>query len=185
MSKNKLIFVLILLIILIFICFLFFSSTISKNNPSNKNNASLNDVTSTTSDTNISDNVKDDTSNTQNGNLKIKLIVNEQSFIATLENSNTANSFIDLLPMDSIEMKDLNSNEKYFNLTTSLPTNPSVPSMINAGDLMLYGSDTVVLFYENFNTSYSYTKIGRIDDVANLKSIIGSGNILIRFEKFN
>jgi hypothetical protein len=46
---------------------------------------------------------------------------------------------------------------------------------------MLFGSDCLVLFYESFSTSYSYTKIGYIDDPNELENAIGSGNIQITF----
>ena len=79
-------------------------------------------------------------------------------------------------------MTELNGNEKYFNLSNSLPTNASKPSSIQAGDLMMYGSSTLVLFYKTFSTSYSYTKLGRVDDPAGLAAALGSGNVTVTFE---
>ena len=53
---------------------------------------------------------------------------------------------------------------KVFRFNESLPANASNPGTIQTGDLMLYGSNTLVLFYKNFSTSYSYTRIGRIEN---------------------
>jgi hypothetical protein len=78
-------------------------------------------------------------------------------------------------------MTELNGNEKYFTLSNSLPTNASKPSSIQTGDLMLYGSNTLVLFYKTFSTSYSYTKLGRVDDPAGLAAALGSGNVTVTF----
>ena len=76
-------------------------------------------------------------------------------------------------------MSELNGNEKYIYLDTTLPTNSSNPKRINAGDVMLYGNNCLVIFYKSFDTSYSYTRIGHIDDLPNL----GNGNITVKFEK--
>ncbi len=47
---------------------------------------------------------------------------------------------------------------------------------------MLYGSNTLGIFYESFTTSYSYTKIGTIDNPATLKQSLGNGTVTITFE---
>ena len=48
---------------------------------------------------------------------------------------------------------------------------------------MLYGSDCLVIFYENFDTPYSYTRIGKIDNVDNLKDVLGNGNVNVMISK--
>ena len=82
----------------------------------------------------------------------------------------------------TVNMVELNGNEKYFDLPHSLPTNAVNPGGIQKGDLMLYGSSTLVLFYKTFSTSYNYTNLGRIDDVTGLVAALGSGNVSVTFE---
>jgi hypothetical protein len=79
-------------------------------------------------------------------------------------------------------MRELNGNEKYFDLPNNLPANASNPGTIQTGDLMLYGSNTVALFYKSFSTPYSYTRLGRIDNISGLTAALGSGNITVTFE---
>jgi len=115
------------------------------------------------------------------GARKMRVIVGEQTFNATLVDNATAGAFKELLPL-TLDMTELNGNEKYNYLSTSLPTAASNPGTIHAGDIMLYGSSCVVLFYETFNTSYSYTRIGAIDDPTGLAAALGTGNVTVRFE---
>lgn len=114
-------------------------------------------------------------------NGKIKITVNSQTYTATLLDSNSAKAFKELLPM-TIPMTELNGNEKYYDLPKSLPTNSSNPGSIKNGDIMLYGTKTLVLFYKTFPTSYSYTKLGSIDDPTGLKEALGAGNVSVTLD---
>jgi len=131
---------------------------------------------------------KEDENNTNTENTtsmangKIKITVNSLIFTATLLDNNSAKAFKEMLPI-TINMVELNNNEKYFDLPNSLPTNSSNPQAINSGDLMLYGSKTLVLFYKTFSTSYSYTRLGKIDDTTGLATALGSGNVTITINK--
>jgi len=78
-------------------------------------------------------------------------------------------------------MAELNGNEKHAKLSRSLPTDPERPGTIRAGDLLLYGDDTLVVFYETFRSSYSYTRIGRIEGAAGLSAALGSASQRIAF----
>ena len=42
---------------------------------------------------------------------------------------------------------------------------------------MLYGSTTLVVFYETFKSSYSYTPLGRVNDPVGLSQAFGRHNI--------
>lgn len=125
------------------------------------------------------DNKPNNNNTMANGKIKIK--VNSQTFTATLWDNNSAKAFKEMLPL-TINMIEMNGNEKYYDLPNSLPANSSNAGMIKNGDLMLYGSKTFVLFYKTFSTSYSYTKLGSVDDVAGLATALGSGNITVTFE---
>ncbi|MBQ9426835.1 MAG: hypothetical protein IJU36_04310 [Paludibacteraceae bacterium] len=112
----------------------------------------------------------------------INIIIGSKAFTATLADSETGEAFAALFPL-TVTMNELNGNEKYHYLSSSLPTAAYQPGTIHAGDLMLYGNNCVVLFYETFNSSYSYTPIGSIDNPSGLAAALGSGNVSVRFEK--
>lgn len=112
---------------------------------------------------------------------KLRITVGSSSFNATLEDNATTTAFKSLLPM-TVNMSELNGNEKYYYLSGSLPTTVSSPGRIQTGDLMLYGSNCIVLFYESFSTSYSYTRLGRVENPAGLASALGTGGITVTYE---
>lgn len=112
---------------------------------------------------------------------KMKIIIGSRTFTATLYDNATANAFKALLPL-TLNMRELNGNEKYVDLSANLPSKASNPGTIQNGDLMLYGAKTLVLFYKTFATTYSYTKLGRIHDTTGLATAGGAGNVTTTFE---
>ena len=114
------------------------------------------------------------------GPAQITLTIGEKTFIAPLADNATASAFASKLPL-TLDMDELSNNEKYHYLSEDLPSNPSKVSVITAGELMLYGSNCVVLFYENLQTRYSYTKIGSLRDISGLSEALGSGSVQITF----
>jgi hypothetical protein len=110
------------------------------------------------------------------------MTVRERRFAITFADTEAALAFAAMLPL-SMDMADLKRNEKHADLPKSLPTNASRPGTIRDGDLMLYGSRTLVVFYLNFNSSYSYTRIGRVDNPEDLAQALGSGDVRIEFSK--
>lgn len=112
--------------------------------------------------------------------VKIEVIIGEQVFSATLADSETTRTMIGWLPM-TLDMTELNGNEKYHYFDSELPTDARRPNNIEAGDLMLFGGSCLVLFYESFETSYSYTPVGRLDDPEGLREALGGGSVEVTF----
>lgn len=108
--------------------------------------------------------------------------IGRQTFRATLVNNATAAAFNAQLPV-TLTLTELNQNEKYGELPSSLPAKAVPPGTIRAGDLMLYGTRTLVLFYQSFRTSYSYTQLGQVDQPEKLATALGAGNCTVTFSR--
>jgi hypothetical protein len=121
-----------------------------------------------------------DTSSSTN-TTKMKITIGSSVFTAVLYDNPSATAFKARLPL-TINMTELNGNEKYHDFPSPLPTNASVGGDIKAGDLTLYGNNVLVLFYKNFNSSYSYTKLGYVDNPTGLAHALGTGNVVVKFE---
>lgn len=110
------------------------------------------------------------------------MTVSERRFAFTLADTDAARAFVSRLPL-ALEMTELNGNEKKFDLPDALPANPSRPGTIRNGDLMLYGANTVVVFYLTFDSPYAYTRLGRVDDPTGLAQALGRGSVRVAFSR--
>ena len=120
----------------------------------------------------------------ERGGINITLSMGKKIFQAKLDDNAAARAFIKLLPV-TLDMSELNGNEYYKYLDNSLPVKSSKTSAINAGDIKLYGSDCVVIFYKSFTTSYSYTPLGKIINVNGLEDALKScgGKVTLSLDK--
>ncbi len=116
--------------------------------------------------------------NNNSNSKSAKLLINNKEYSITLEDNETVDALINNMPLN-LSMNNLNGNEFYSYLDFTLPTNSYNPGKINKGDIYLYGNNCLVIFYESFNTSYSYTKIGKLDDVEVLDNIKSKNNIIV------
>jgi hypothetical protein len=112
----------------------------------------------------------------------IRVRIGEKVFAARLSDNTAAATFAAMLPL-TVKMRDLNDNEKVIDLPQRLPGEASNPGSIRTGDLMIWSSRSLVLFYKTFPTSYSYVRLGRIEDTAGLAEAVGSGTVTVTFEK--
>ena len=112
---------------------------------------------------------------------QVVLTVGGRAFSAMLEDNAAARALTAMLPM-TVTMSELNGNEKYYYLESSLPAQAERVGSIQAGDIMLFGSDCLVVFYQSFSTGYSYTRLGHIDDATGLADAVGSGDVEVSWQ---
>lgn len=117
----------------------------------------------------------------QNQAMKLKITVGNREFTATLNECEAAKELIKMLPLD-VNMTEHNGNEKYYNLPKRMPGRAVDVGRVETGDLMIWSSSTLVLFYAGARTSYNYIRLGRIDDPSGLREAVGRGSVRVRFE---
>ena len=75
--------------------------------------------------------------------MEIEVIIEGKHFTAEIEESETGRAFCALLPM-TLNMSDLNGNEKYHYLSEVFPTSSRYYAAVEPGDLMIYGNSCVL-----------------------------------------
>lgn len=113
--------------------------------------------------------------------ININLKIGNKSFYARLYDNEATGQLIKKFPV-TYNMTELHGNEKYYYMSDPLPENRETPDTINKGEIMLYGNDCLVLFYDTFSNSYSYTRLGYIEDTTGLEEALGKGGVSIGFE---
>ncbi|MCI2068559.1 MAG: cyclophilin-like fold protein [Bacilli bacterium] len=144
-----------------------------------KSSASLDSESSKVKDSSLS------LSSVQGAEMKItyQVVIGNSTYELDLADSKTVKAFKDLLPL-TVQMNELNGNEKYCYLNTSIKQNEAkVPESIQEGDLMLFSDNCLVLFYQGFKTTYSYVYLGRLLNPTGLAEQVGSGDVNISFNK--
>ena len=175
------------------LCVLFLSACAAQENrdisAGDNNNISTsedgNTGTSENSNASMSENSNtgtDENNNTQEDETEMKMNVQigNYTFTATLEQNQAVNELIDMMKEGpvTIEMSDYSGFEKVGPLGKGLTTD-NHQTTTTEGDIVLYSGNQIVIFYGS--NSWSYTRIGKIDDLTNWKKALGSGNITAVF----
>ena len=112
----------------------------------------------------------------------VKVKINDEIFDVELENNSATEELIKELKKGNITVNasEYGGFEKVGDLGFSLPTSDENIGT-NPGDIVLYQGDKISLFYGSH--SWSYTKLGRIDnfDPDQLREILGSGDVTLEF----
>ncbi|MBO7098037.1 MAG: hypothetical protein J6W11_05320 [Alphaproteobacteria bacterium] len=111
----------------------------------------------------------------------MQMKVGDKEYSVVLNDNHTTKALQEILPM-TIKMTEFNGNEKYYQLRETLPSRPEHIGQIKTGDVMLFGDDCLVVFYKDFKATYSYTRIGYIENAADLEQTLGRGSVTITFE---
>ena len=135
--------------------------------PSNSQTLSEQDAGNTTSEEEIT-------------TVKMNVQIGGSTFTATLEENAAVDALVEMMEQGpvTIQMSDYSGFEKVGSLGTNLPTSNS-QTTTHAGDIALYQGNQIVIFYGS--NSWSYTRLGQIDDLTGWEEALGSGDVTVTF----
>lgn len=112
--------------------------------------------------------------------IKMNVLVGDSIFAAILEENTAAAAFVQLMKEAPvvIKMSDYSGFEKVGSLGTELPADDS-RTTAQSGDIVLYNGNQIVIFYGS--NSWSYTRIGKIEDLTGWEEALGSGDVTVTF----
>ncbi|KIR03624.1 hypothetical protein P261_02439 [Lachnospiraceae bacterium TWA4] len=118
--------------------------------------------------------------NTEEEITKMTVTVGGKTFLATLEENDAVTEFIQMMKENpvTIDMSDYSGFEKVGSLGRNLTTS-NEQTTTTAGDIVLYNGNQIVIFYGS--NSWSYTRLGKIDDLSGWEAALGSGDVSVTF----
>ena len=116
----------------------------------------------------------------ENSEMQMNVQVGGSTFTATLEENEAVDALVEMMEQGpvTIQMSDYSGFEKVGPLGTSLPTS-NQQTTTQAGDIVLYQGNQIVMFYGS--NSWSYTRLGHIDDLTGWEEALGSGDVTVTF----
>lgn len=122
----------------------------------------------------------DPSNNNTTEGTKMIVQIGDKKFTATLYDNAAVGEFVDMMKEGpvTIDMNDYSGFEKVGSLGKTL-TAEDKQTTTEPGDIVLYSKNQIVMFYGS--NSWSYTRIGRIDDLSGWQEALGSGSITAVF----
>ena len=116
----------------------------------------------------------------ENAVMNMKVQVGDMIFSATLEENAAVSALVEMMRESPVvlQMSDYSGFEKVGPLGTSLPADNN-QTTTHAGDIVLYNGNQIVIFYGS--NSWSYTRLGHIDDLTGWEEALGNGDVTVTF----
>lgn len=110
----------------------------------------------------------------------MRVQIGEYTFTAALEDNAATEALTGMMEEGpvTVNMRDYAGFEKVGSLGTSLPSSDR-QTTTQAGDIVLYQSNQIVMFYGS--NSWSYTRLAHVEDLNGWEEALGSGNVTVTF----
>lgn len=106
--------------------------------------------------------------------------INGQVASVQLEDNTTTKAILANMPF-TIQMDDLHQNEKYHYFDKSFPVSPQPIQTIEAGDVLLYQNNCLVIFYQAAEPVVPYTRIGKISRFQDIRASFGNKSVSVQW----
>ncbi|OWV01081.1 hypothetical protein B7994_04730 [Fibrobacter sp. UWR2] len=117
--------------------------------------------------------------------MQVQIEIGNDKYNAFFENSGIAQAVAALFPK-SVKMEEYAANNEYYaRLDSKISSKASEVDKIFAGDIMLYNSISLVIFYADAEHTSGYVKLGHIENPTGLKKSLGAAGGKLRFSLAN
>ena len=112
--------------------------------------------------------------------IQIYAHIGQDTLVIKPENNSSAEAFIKLLGKGdlTINMHDYGNFEKVGSIGAELPRNDKRITTV-PGDVILYQENQITIYYDT--NTWSFTRLGKIQNIDGLRAILGEGNVTVRF----
>ena len=114
--------------------------------------------------------------------MSVEVVVNNKSFTLDLDDNKTAQSFLELLPIE-LATDDVNCNEKFCLIANPITSQPKKFCQLESGALLLFQTHALTFIYEDCESCYRFSKIGQIRNLEGFKESMSGKHVLISFEE--
>ena len=123
---------------------------------------------------------KETTEKEENTEMNMTVQIGSRLFTASLEDNAAVAALLERMEegVITLQMSDYAGFEKVGALGTSLPSSDR-PITTQAGDIVLYQGDQIVLFYGS--NSWNYTRLGQIEELNGWQEALGNGDVSVTF----
>lgn len=164
-------------IILLVLCAIMFVSCSKKRDVTTESSTA---PSQTTNDSSTEERTTENKEETTAMISKMNVQIGDYSFTATLEDNDAVKELVNMMKDAPIvlDLDDYSGFEKVGPLGKNL-TRSDKQTTTQSGDIVLYNGNNIVVFYGS--NSWSYTRLGKIDDLTNWKKALGGGSVTITF----
>lgn len=116
----------------------------------------------------------------------LQVTFNDAEYTMVYYPSTTAEYLVNQIPSLSMLMPpsyDMDGLYKYYDMPRPAPANEEEITSVSAGEVLMDGTDRLILYYQDAEITGSYTRVGYFTDTTGLAEALGDGDVQFRVTK--